>query len=455
MRPQKPNAMQAPGLAFRQRKEGWNLYWTAQGRIVKRGFLPSTVRLWPATEAAPEAEPTPEEWIWIAGECQRLQAAMLKWSRGGVDDPRSRFNGTLGTLIEIYLTDPDCEYQELRHQIQCKYAQRLARLKNLYGHVRISDLTFRDFKRWHAGFRDPGNKVAMAHAMMALVRAVLRFGKKLRLDPCAQLVDDLSEMKFTLGRRRREFITAAQVVAFRTVAHREGRPSLALAMAFQFELGIRQKDVIGEWIPLAEPGMSEISDGHKKWLHGLHWKDVDQSMTLRKRISKSLRGRNAVMSPDAGDIQVYDLTAYPMVMEELQPRRSYIVKKPKLKPAGYDPTESFDFPDLEIGLDKERSVEVPFTGPMIICEGTGRPWRFTSFEHEWRRIADLAGIPRTIQNRDSRAGAITEGRKAGASLEDLRHQAGHSDIKMTARYDRPDVETKSKVAQLRIRSRER
>jgi hypothetical protein len=47
----------------------------------------------------------------------------------------------------------------------------------------------------------------------------------------------------------------------------------------------------------------------------------------------------------------------------------------------------------------------------------------------WRKVADAAGLPKTVCNKDSRAGGVTEGRKAGASLEDLRHHAGHSQIR--------------------------
>ena len=60
-----------------------------------------------------------------------------------------------------------------------------------------------------------------------------------------------------------------------------------------------------------------------------------------------------------------------------------------------------------------------------------------------------------MQNRDSRAGGITEGRKLGARLEDLRHHAGHAQLAMTARYDKSDVETKNVVARIRATGRER
>ena len=101
-------------------------------------------------------------------------------------------------------------------------------------------------------------------------------------------------------RRSTEFLTAAQAIAIRAEAHRRGYPSIALAQAFAYELMLRQKDVIGEWVPVSEPGLSEVVAGTSKWLNGLHWSDIDQNMKLRKKISKSMRGRNAVANPASG-----------------------------------------------------------------------------------------------------------------------------------------------------------
>jgi hypothetical protein len=45
-----------------------------------------------------------------------------------------------------------------------------------------------------------------------------------------------------------------------------GRPSITLAQAFQFEVMLRQKDVIGEWAPGSEPGVSAVTHAGQKWL---------------------------------------------------------------------------------------------------------------------------------------------------------------------------------------------
>src|SRR3954465_13441337 len=99
----------------------------------------------------------------------------------------------------------------------------------------------------------------------------------------------------------------------RTVARNHfGWYSIALAQALQFELLLGQKDVIGEWVPVGEPGESDVvreEEGHEeegqKWLRGLRWSDIDKNLILRHRVGSS--GRR---------IEV-DLRTAPMVLEEL------------------------------------------------------------------------------------------------------------------------------------------
>jgi len=68
----------------------------------------------------------------------------------------------------------------------------------------------------------------------------------------------LSKMRFAMPQPRKERLTSAQANAIRAKAHEMGRPSIALAQAFQFELMLRQKDVIGEYVPIAEAGISDL-----------------------------------------------------------------------------------------------------------------------------------------------------------------------------------------------------
>ena len=48
----------------------------------------------------------------------------------------------------------------------------------------------------------------------------------------------------------------------------------------------RQKDVIGEWVPISEPGMSAVINGNSKWLRGLDWKEIDANWICKHVTSK-------------------------------------------------------------------------------------------------------------------------------------------------------------------------
>jgi hypothetical protein len=45
-----------------------------------------------------------------------------------------------------------------------------------------------------------------------------------------------------------------------------------------------QREVIGEWVPEDEPGMSDIAAKGKKWLRGILWSAIDAKMILRRTI---------------------------------------------------------------------------------------------------------------------------------------------------------------------------
>lgn len=431
-RPEKPADLSTPGLVWRPRSRGWLAYWVPRTDIAERGYPVKSAQLWPPSEGEYGPAPTSAEWDAMASRCETMQAEMLAWSNGRTVewDPKKVYDGTLASAITVYLKDPDSPFAELRYHTARQYERVLEQLKAAIGEALIPALTFRDFKRWHKGFCQPkveGGKrrVARGHSLMTYVRLVIGFGALLKLAGCKDARDTLSEMDFEMGKRRTQRITAAHAIAIRAEAHRRGRGSIALAQALQFDLGNRQKDAVGEWVPLSEPGISDIFDRAprsitetaQKWLHGFRWDEVSPDLILTHRLSKSIRGKRGVVDPDAGKVKTYDLKAYRMVMEELAL------------------------------IPPERRV-----GAMVTDERTGMPWRTKVLQGLWREIATAAGVPKEVQNRDSRAGAITHGRQSGARLEDMRHVAGHTKIEQTAAYDQDDVETGNKVAQLRAKN---
>lgn len=392
-----PKIDNAPGLVFKPRKEGFEARWQARTDLIRRGYQPKSARICLVGET-----PTEIETAFISDRCNALQNEMLVWGRGGVPKVAT-FDGTVTSLIRCYQDDADSPFHKMRWNSRTNYQSLMRRLKDDCGDELLSELRARTFLRWHEQWIGGKNHVAMAHGLIGMFRTLLTFGATiLESEECRRLKETLHDMRFKMPKPRTERITADQVIAVRARAHELGRHSIALAQAFQFECILRQKDVIGEWVPQSEPGMSDVTNGGDKWLRGIRWSEIDDSLILRHTTSKREK-----------DVEV-DLKLAPMVMEEL-----------------------------------DRLGERPRSGPIIVNERTNLPYNAFRFRKEWRLVATVAGVPETVFNMDSRAGAISEATDAGAELEHVRQAATHSDIGMTQRYSRNAAEKTKTVQQKR------
>jgi hypothetical protein len=406
----KPHVENAPGITWRQKGEGWEAIWRARKDLVKRGFTPKNQSLWEGIQ------PTQMEADFISDECRRLQDEMLVFSRGGLPSV-NQFDGSIRTLVNCYQTDPDSSYHKKRFAVRKNHDITLRRIVARHGDEQISDIKGRLLLAWHKEWSADGKKIAMAHAFIGHLRTMFAFGATLLEDPeCERLCGVLHKMRFPAPPARVERLTADQVVAVSAAAHKRKWHSMALAQALQFELMLRQKDVIGEWVPVEEPGISATIGPKGKWMMGLRWEEVDQNMILRHVTSK--RGKSVEVN----------LRLSPMVLEELAVLWSVPI----------------------VGLTRDV---LPASGPLIICEVTGYPYTTAEFRRKWRLAATDAGIPATVRNMDSRAGAISEATDAGADLEHVRHAATHSDIGMTQRYSRGSVDKVAGVSRLRVEHR--
>ena len=402
----KPHVEGAPGLTWRKTAKGWEALWRARADIVRKGFAPKNRRLWSGIE------PTEIEAKMIADQCTSLQDEMLLFSRGGLPEIGT-FDGTLAALAKCYQIDPDSTYHKSRFSVRRNHDRMLRRISDKHGDVRLADIRGRMILGWHKDWSHQGEKVAIGHAFVAMLRSLFGFGRTILEDPeCERLSGLLSGMRFPMTKPRTERLTAHQAAAVRAQARIAGWPSIAIAQAIQFDLMLRQKDVIGEWVPLREPGMSATVRGGLKWVIGVDYAEIDAKLILRHTTSK--RGK---------PIEV-DLKLAPMVLEELA------------AVAGVTPG----------ALAREH---LPASGPIVVCETTGTPYSAAEFRRKWRICADLAGVPKEVKNMDSRSGAISEATDAGADLEKIRHAATHSDISMTQRYSRGSVEKTAEVMQLR------
>jgi hypothetical protein len=396
----RPKIENAPGLTWRQRQSGeWEARWRPRIDLVARGYRRTPQRLWVGSEV------TQVDREWISDRCQALQAEMLTWGRGGI--PKiDAFDGTIKNLCQIYQADPDSGFRELRYRTRQHYAYLCDRLIKDYGDEALADIGARMFRRWHEEWA-AGGKISMGHTMITMLRIVLNFGATILEDEdCGRLAGFLHGMKFKQGKPRDSIITAEQVAAVCTEAHQQGRHSLALAQTLQYELTLRQRDVIGEWVPVSEPGVSAVVNGNQKWLRGLRWDEIDANLILRHTTSKRQK-----------EICV-DLKRSPAVMAEFK---------------RFDPR--------------------PTAGAIVVNEATGLPYSEVEFRYQWRAIATVAGVPKTVRNQDSRAGAITEALEAGASLDSVRKAATHSDVAMTQRYSRDDTTAIGNVLDRRIAHR--
>lgn len=409
----------APGLKTRRRADGVAYYWVAKSSSPKAKEYPTkTVRL----------HGTEEE---IAARCRVLQSEFKEWLSGHGAGGRLQYDGTLKSVIRLYQHTKESPYHEVKSNTRVMYDESLTVLENAVGSRRLEKLTGLDFKRWYAKFKEPAEdtekqaekraeaarmgvtlppnpeRMRRAYKAMQLLRIVIGFGVVLNITECFRLTAILKQIEFSAPKARTAAITFEQAKAICDRAIKTGQLSIALAQALQFELTLRQIDVIGRWEKVDDVKAGGIVDLGQRWRDGLLWSHLDEDGILTKTTSKV---------DDV--IAEHDTMAYPFLRE--------IIDR----------------------IPPEKRV-----GPMIVCEATGLPYRYRLFSKKWRAIADEVGVPANVWNRDSRAGGVTEGSDAGADLEHLRHHANHKNAQTTQRYNRKTLEKTKQVAELRVAMR--
>jgi integrase len=352
----------------------------------------------------------------LFARCQRLTAEQNEWLSPQRPDPL--FDGTIRSVINLWQADPASPYHTPEASSRHPYNVYARMIVSTVGTRRVDALDGRDMRRWHAKWMEPdeaGGKPRLARARTAItiLKTALTFAAGCRKSRCKELRDILRDIDFPGPRPRREAPTAPEIVAARKAVHELGHPAAALAYALQFEGTMRQWDVIGKWVPLADKRPSPMIDGGKKWV-GPMWSQIDEHLILRYAPSKTQLTSGAEV--------VLDLKALPMVMEEL----------------------------AEVPEGGRR-------GPLIVNPRTGLPYRHEYFRVLWRKAAAKVGISATVWNRDTRAAGVTEARQAASPnepsniLDDVAKQAGHTTKRTTARvYDRDRLEAARRVAAARI-----
>lgn len=412
--------MIAPGLKARGRSNGTTAYYWVASAVARdlAGYPLKTVRV-----HGDENE--------IAQRCNVLTSELRQWLSGKGIGNKAEYDGTLKSVIRLYQTTAESPYHEVRSNTRVMYDDSLKLLETTVGNRKLDKLTGIDFKRWYANFKVPApdtpkqaerrakalaagtpippssERVRKAYKAMQLLRIVIGFGVVLNITECFRLSAILKHLEFSAPKSRTAAITFAKAEAICNKAVADGFVSIAIAQALQFELTLRQIDVIGRWEKVDDPNAGGIMDRGQRWRDGLLWSHIDARGVLLKTTSK------------IDDVVAeHDTNEYPFL-------RNFLEMVPQAKRFG----------------------------PVIKCEVTGLPYRGRHFASLWRKIATEVGVPANVWNRDSRAGGVTEGSDSGADLEHLRHHANHKNSQTTQRYNRGTLEKTRNVAKLRLAHR--
>jgi hypothetical protein len=399
-----------PGLKWRATVSGRQPYWVAaQVTRDTKEFPDKTIRL--------PANATEDE---LADLCRLYTVRLLKWIADcGKGTPAPRYDGTVHALSQLFQRHPESSFHSIKQNTRDSYVDSLKIIEHDVGARVVRNLTIIDVKRWYRNWRQPAAKgkperIKRAHDAVAVFRMILRWGFACGHEECGKLDDKLATIRFEKSGAREQEMTFAQAAAFVRKALEMGKAgvipwdrarSMAIGVAAQFDLLLRQKDIIGEWTP-AQPGAAGAiyDDGGEMWTGRFRWDNLP-GWRLRLKTSKT---RSAIE---------FDLQNYSLL-----------------------------FPLLE-------SVPLHERIGAIVNGEHGLPVRERSYRKWFRQIARAAGIPDDVWSMDSRAGGATEADEAGADLKAISDHLTHSETRTTVRYIRRVQKRTAGVAEARNRKR--
>lgn len=273
------------------------------------------------------------------------------------EQPKSVFDGTFSGLIQCYRQHEKSSYHNLKHSVRVNYDHTLNRINKDVGPQRIAHWNAEHVQSLYDNNWAADGKAAMGHSVIGKLRLLCSFGSVvLNDDACTRLSAILANMRFTVPTGRNgDVLTIDHVRAIRSMAHKLFNwPSIALAQAILLEIPkLRQVDVLGEWVPISDPGESDVINGKEKWMHGLRWSDIDENFVLRRTLTTGRKNQRK-------EVEIR-LTSRAMIMEEIN----------------------------RVPVEKR-------VGPMIVCELNLLPWSASEFRRKWRMVADKAGVPDTV-----------------------------------------------------------
>jgi hypothetical protein len=401
-----------PGLKWSTRAGGRQPYWVAS-QITRdsKGYPDRTIRL--PSDADDET---------LAELCRDHTARLLTWlaTEERLAEPFPRYDGTILSLSRLYQEHPDSPFHDVKHNTRKTYTDSLKVIETTIGLRAVRRVTVVDVRGYYKRWREPRveggtPRIKRAHDAVSNLRMILRFGFALGHKDCGDLYERLAMLRFERGGAREQEMTFAQATAFVRKALEMGSTaaipaerakSMAIGVAAQFDLLLRQKDIIGEWTPAVPEIPSAIYAGGEMWQGRFRWDNLP-GWRLRVRTSKT---RSVIE---------FDLTRYSLL-----------------------------FPLLDSLPHAER------TGAIVKGEH-GLPIRERSYRKWFRQIARAAGIPDSVWNMDSRAGGATEADEAGADFKAIQDALTHSEGRTTMRYIRERAAGRRVASVADARSRKR
>lgn len=370
------------------------------------------------------------------GHTATLRAHIAQVQAQKADDKaltKTRYDGSVQSACRIYQEHPHSKFRKVKHNTRATYLTSLNLIEATVGKRQIRNVNILTCEHWYDEWRKgvvsvgPNGerilgpeRIDRAHDAISMFRTVIYFMAALRHPDCKVLAEELARVKFEKGGARTQELTYAHVTAFIRAAMELGRKgimpaeralTMAIATAGQFELMVRQKDIIGDWAPRNANarfpgGIATIDLDDETWSGFFNWENIP-GWIWRMKTSKS-----KYRAPAEFDLQRYTIL----------------------------------YPLLELVPHEQR------TGPIIKGEG-GLPVRYRSFVKWWRQIADVAQIPSDVESADARAGGATEAEEAGATLEQIQGGLTHTRKETTLGYIRRRTKKIADVAEIRSRSR--
>jgi hypothetical protein len=202
----------------------------------------------------------------LAELCQEHTARLLAWiaEAQAMTEPRltlTSYDGSVLSACHIYQEHPLSRFHKVKHNTRKTYIKDLKLIERSVGRRLIRNVTVLDVQRWYDEWRKPEvaggpERIDRAHDAVAMFRTVIYFNAALRNNDCKVLAGELEHVKFEKGGAREEELTYGQCAAFIKTALEFGRKGimpadrclhLAIGTVAQFELMLRQMDIIGEW----------------------------------------------------------------------------------------------------------------------------------------------------------------------------------------------------------------